>query len=245
MAVLSEGEMLLKEQVELQKGISHTNDEFKTMLASSKQYQQMLRVINRQLVEHNSLYGQIREENEKLFDKVLEFSKIVKDKKLSDAFNNIYKDVNKISDEFRDLNAKLQTGDVSLKEYKKSFDKLGNVQNIINRQETIFTKNRDNLQKEYDLTKDLYEKKYEDYVKVGKRTQEQLKNSLDIQLQSRIQHENKISKFIFLKINKKLNSQLDQRMRNRCLNYSITPNFFGIGLLAGNQPGAYSSGHLV
>ena len=73
MAVLTEGELLLKEQIELQKGISKTNDEFKQMLSSSKQYQQMLRAINRQLVEHNTNYGKIREENEEIFDTIFNY----------------------------------------------------------------------------------------------------------------------------------------------------------------------------
>jgi len=77
MAVLTEGELLLKEQIELQKGISKTNDEFKQMLASSKQYQQMLRAINRQLVEHNTNYGKIREENEEIFDTIFNYSKLL------------------------------------------------------------------------------------------------------------------------------------------------------------------------
>ena len=71
MAMLTEGELLLKETIELQKGISKTNDEFKQMLISSKQYQQMLRAINSQLLEHNDRYVDIREENEKIFDENL------------------------------------------------------------------------------------------------------------------------------------------------------------------------------
>jgi hypothetical protein len=161
MAVLTEGEVRLKEQIELQKGISQTDEDFKKILLNSKQYQQMLRGINRQLAEHITQYGNIKEKNEEIFDKIFNYSRIISNPKLSSGFNNIYKSINKASDEFRDLNSQLQTGGVSLKEYKKSFDKLENVKNIINRQKDLLNMQKDSIQKELDADKELLEIKRE------------------------------------------------------------------------------------
>lgn len=161
MAVLTEGEVRLKEQIELQKGISQTDEDFKKILLNSKQYQQMLRGINRQLAEHITQYENIKEKNEEIFDKIFNYSRIISNPKLSSGFNNIYKSINKASDEFRDLNSQLQTGGVSLKEYKKSFDKLENVKNIINRQKDLLNMQKDSIQKELDADKELLEIKRE------------------------------------------------------------------------------------
>lgn len=193
MAVLSEGEMLLKEQVELQKGISHTNDEFKTMLASSKQYQQMLRAINRQLVEHNTTYGKIKEKNEEIFDVIFNYSKIITDQKLSSEFNNIYKNINKISDEFKDLNSKLQTGDISLKEYQKSFDKLGQVQKSIERQKILLDMKKNSIQEEFEAETELLKKKERIVKRYGDKTKDDLIKDLNKEISLRNSHQTRLN----------------------------------------------------
>ena len=185
MAVLTEGELLLKEQIELQKGISKTNDEFKQMLASSKQYQQMLRAINRQLVEHNTNYGKIREENEEIFDTIFNYSKLLKDQKLSSEFNNIYKSINKISDEFRDLNSQLQTGDISLKEYQKSFDKLSNVQKSIDRQKNLLDFKKSAIEEELKADEKMLKKKENALKRLGGKTKDELLKELNDEIKIR------------------------------------------------------------
>ena len=185
MAVLTEGELLLKEQIELQKGISKTNDEFKQMLSSSKQYQQMLRAINRQLVEHNTNYGKIREENEEIFDTIFNYSKLLKDQKLSSEFNNIYKSINKISDEFRDLNSQLQTGDISLKEYQKSFDKLSNVQKSIDRQKNLLNFKKSAIEEELKADEKMLKKKENALKRLGGKTKDELTKELNAEIRIR------------------------------------------------------------
>lgn len=185
MAVLTEGELLLKEQIELQKGISKTNDEFKQMLSSSKQYQQMLRAINRQLVEHNTNYGKIREENEEIFDTIFNYSKLLKDQKLSSEFNNIYKNINKISDEFRDLNSQLQTGDISLKQYQKSFDKLSNVQKSIDRQKNLLDFKKSAIEEELKADEKMLKKKENALKRLGGKTKDELLKELNTEIKIR------------------------------------------------------------
>lgn len=185
MAVLTEGELLLKEQIELQKGISKTNDEFKQMLSSSKQYQQMLRAINRQLIEHNTNYGKIREENEEIFDTIFNYSKLLKDQKLSSEFNNIYKNINKISDEFRDLNSQLQTGDISLKQYQKSFDKLSNVQKSIDRQKNLLDFKKSAIEEELKADEKMLKKKENALKRLGGKTKDELLKELNAEIKIR------------------------------------------------------------
>jgi hypothetical protein len=192
MAVFTEGEILLRENIELQKGLTYTDEKFKEILLSSKQYQQMLRGINRQLAEHNTNYGKIREQNEQIFDTIFNYSKLLSSQKISKEFDNIYKGINKASDEFRDLNARLQTGDVSLKEYQKSFDKLSNVQNSINRQKILLDFRKKAIKEELEAEKILLEAKESALIRVGKKTKETLETELARELRLKTNHATRI-----------------------------------------------------
>lgn len=194
MATISEAEILLKEQIELQKGLNLTVTEFKGLINNSKQYQQMLRAINRELLEHNSLYGSMREKNEKIFDTVSIYTEYLKKNNLTNNFNNIYKSINKVVDEFKDLNSKIQTGDVSIKEYEKSFAKLSNAQKAIEREKAYFNQVLGKSTKaEYDLSKSLLDKKDADLKKSGGKFKDALQKELDVETNKRNHHQRNLN----------------------------------------------------
>jgi hypothetical protein len=192
MAVLTEGEILLRENIELQKGLKYTDEAFKELLLNSKQYQQMLRGINRQLAEHNTNYGKIREQNEQIFDTIFNYSKLLSSQKISKEFDNIYKGINKASDEFRDLNAQLQTGDVSLKEYKKSLSKLGDVEKSIERQKILLEFRKKAIDIELGAEKTLLQAKETALIRVGKKTKETLETELAREIRLKTNHATRI-----------------------------------------------------
>lgn len=180
MAVLTDAEMQLKENLEMRTGIDKTNKEFKDMLKNSKSLQQQLRAINRDLREQEGLYKDIRDINEKFYESLDKRKNILKDFG-KDIYNNLMgsqKALNKVADEFKDFTNKLNTGNVSLKEYKKNLDKLSNIETTLSNQKLLLDVELSNSSKRLELLEKENNKKNTIYNKLGKKTREDFKKEI-------------------------------------------------------------------